>query len=51
MHIPSFVVGSIASGSLFLAVHQQASYRSRLSYRWPLAGECYSIKNVGWLVG
>lgn len=37
MHIPSFVVGSVASGSVFLLVHQQLSYRERLTRKWPLA--------------
>ncbi len=37
MHIPSFFVGSLASGSAFLLVHQQLSYRQRLTRKWPLA--------------
>ena len=37
MHLPSFFVGSLASGSAFLLVHQQLSYRERLTRKWPLA--------------
>ena len=37
MHIPSFFVGSLATGSAFLLVHQQLSYRQRLTRKWPLA--------------
>mmetsp|Transcript_15903 Transcript_15903/g.17796 ORF Transcript_15903/g.17796 Transcript_15903/m.17796 type:complete len:91 (-) Transcript_15903:987-1259(-) len=37
MHIPSFFVGSIASGTVFLLVHQQLSHRERLDRKWPLA--------------
>jgi len=37
MHIPSFFVGSIASGTAFLLVHQQLSHRQRLDRKWPLA--------------
>jgi len=37
MHVPSFFVGSLASGSAFLLVHQQLSHRERLSRKWPLA--------------
>lgn len=37
MHVPSLFVGSLASGSAFLLVHQQLSYRQRLTRKWPLA--------------
>ena len=37
MHVPSFLVGSLASGSAFLLVHQQLSHRERLTRKWPLA--------------
>lgn len=37
MHFPSFFVGSLASGSAFLIVHQQLSHRERLTRKWPLA--------------
>ena len=37
MHVPSFFVGSLVSGSAFLLVHQQLSHRERLSRKWPLA--------------
>jgi len=37
MHVPSFFVGSLASGSAFLFVHQQLSHRERLTRKWPLA--------------
>lgn len=37
MHVPSFFVGSLASGSAFLLVHQQLSHRERLTRKWPLA--------------
>ena len=37
MHFPSFVVGSLASASTFLLVHQQLSHRERLTKKWPLA--------------
>jgi len=36
IHVPSFLVGSLVSGSGFLFVHQQLSHRSRLSKKWPL---------------
>ena len=36
MHIPSFFVGSLASGTAFLLVHQQMSHRERLTRKWPL---------------
>ena len=36
MHIPSFFVGSLASGTAFLLVHQQLSHRERLTRKWPL---------------
>ena len=35
-HIPSFFVGSIASGTIGLLIHQQLSHRSRLTHKWPL---------------
>lgn len=37
-HIPSFLAGSAVAGVTFLSVHQQLSYRNRLSYQWPWAG-------------
>lgn len=37
MHFPSFFIGSLASGSAFLLVHQQLSHRERLTRKWPLA--------------
>mmetsp|Transcript_3158 Transcript_3158/g.5720 ORF Transcript_3158/g.5720 Transcript_3158/m.5720 type:complete len:97 (-) Transcript_3158:1280-1570(-) len=37
MHVPSFLVGSLFSGTVFLAVNQQLSYRERLSKKWPFA--------------
>ena len=37
IHVPSLFVGSLASGSAFLLVHQQLSYRQRLTRKWPLA--------------
>mmetsp|Transcript_6329 Transcript_6329/g.15690 ORF Transcript_6329/g.15690 Transcript_6329/m.15690 type:complete len:94 (+) Transcript_6329:111-392(+) len=37
MHVPSFFVGSLVSGSAFLLVHQQLSHRERLSRKWLLA--------------
>lgn len=37
MHVPSFFVGSLVSGSAFLLVHQQLSHRERLTRKWPLA--------------
>ena len=39
VHVPSFLVGSAFSGTAFLFVHQQLSYRSRLSKKWPLRGK------------
>ena len=39
LHVPSLMAGSFLSGSVFLLVHQQVSYRNRLTYKWPLAGE------------
>ena len=39
MHIPSFLVGTFTTGGLFLIVHQQTSFRSRLTYKWQLAGK------------
>lgn len=36
VHFPSFLVGSAFSGAAFLLVHQQLSYRSRLTKKWPL---------------
>jgi hypothetical protein len=37
IHFPSFLVGSLVSGTAFLLVNQQLSYRERLTYKWPLA--------------
>jgi hypothetical protein len=36
MHFPSFVVGSLFSGTSFVLINQQLSYRERLTYKWPL---------------
>ena len=36
-HIPSFFVGSLASGTIGLLIHQQLSHRNRLTQKWPLA--------------
>lgn len=38
VHFPSLLVGSAVAGVSFLAVHQQLSYRERLTYRWSLQG-------------
>jgi hypothetical protein len=35
-HLPSFLVGSIVSGTAFLIVHEQLSHRTRLSKKWKL---------------
>jgi hypothetical protein len=37
MHIPSFIVGSIVSGGVYVMLSQQLAYRERLTYQWPLA--------------
>ena len=37
MHVPSFLVGSLTSGSAFLLVHQQLSHREIMSRKWALA--------------
>jgi hypothetical protein len=39
MHVPSFVVGSAATGVGFLLIHRELSHRQRLSSRWILAEE------------
>lgn len=36
MHIPSFLVGSAATGAGFLFIHKQLSHRSRISAKWAL---------------
>ena len=36
-HIQSFLVGSLASGTIGLLIHQQLSHRNRLTHKWPLA--------------
>lgn len=38
-HLPSFLVGSIVSGTAFLIVHEQLSHRTRLSKKWKLRGK------------
>jgi len=38
-NIPSYLVGAAFSGSVFLALHEQLSHRSRLSRKWKLRGE------------
>jgi hypothetical protein len=37
-HFPSFFIGCLTSGTVFLAVHQQLSHRRRLSEKWALQG-------------
>eukprot|EP00536_Pseudo-nitzschia_multiseries_P010143 jgi/Psemu1/307062/fgenesh1_kg.300_\ len=37
LHVPSLFVGSLTSGSAFLLVHQQLSYRESLSRKWAMA--------------
>lgn len=39
MHLPSFFVGSVATGAGFLLIHRELSHRQRLSSRWILAQE------------
>ena len=41
LHFPSLLAGSFLSGTVFLLVHQQVSYRNRLTYKWPLMGESW----------
>lgn len=36
VHLASFLVGSAVSGTIFLAVNEQLSRRSRLSAKWKL---------------
>ena len=36
MHVPSFLVGSAATGTGFLLIHKQLSHRTRLSAKWAL---------------
>mmetsp|Transcript_6260 Transcript_6260/g.7936 ORF Transcript_6260/g.7936 Transcript_6260/m.7936 type:complete len:90 (+) Transcript_6260:356-625(+) len=48
MHIPSFFVGSIASGGGFLLIHRELSYRQRLSNRWLLAEYVENEVNQVW---
>jgi hypothetical protein len=36
MHLPSFFVGSIVSGTGFLLIHRELSHRERLSKKWVL---------------
>mmetsp|Transcript_14128 Transcript_14128/g.39532 ORF Transcript_14128/g.39532 Transcript_14128/m.39532 type:complete len:95 (-) Transcript_14128:2346-2630(-) len=37
LHVPSLVVGSLTSGSMFLLTHQQLSRRESLSWKWAMA--------------
>lgn len=36
IHVQSFLVGSIATASVGLAIHQQLSHRRRLTRKWPV---------------
>ncbi|GKY94017.1 hypothetical protein MPSEU_000368500 [Mayamaea pseudoterrestris] len=36
IHMPSLFVGVAFAGTSFLLVHQQLSYRERLSWKWKL---------------
>jgi hypothetical protein len=46
VHIPSFLVGSVFSGGVFLLVHEKMSHRHRLSAKWPLRGKisCFAVR-------
>jgi len=37
VHVPSFVIGGVFSGTAFLMIHEQVSHRSRLSQKWAVA--------------
>uniref|UniRef100_A0A6U6LT28 Uncharacterized protein n=1 Tax=Odontella aurita TaxID=265563 RepID=A0A6U6LT28_9STRA len=39
VHVPSLFVGTVFAGSGFLLLHRELSHRSRLTYRWVLAGK------------
>mmetsp|Transcript_29620 Transcript_29620/g.81422 ORF Transcript_29620/g.81422 Transcript_29620/m.81422 type:complete len:91 (+) Transcript_29620:46-318(+) len=34
MHLPSFLIGSLTSGTGFLLIHKELSHRRRLSKKW-----------------
>lgn len=36
MHVPSFLVGSVVSGTGFLLIHRELSHRERLTKKWLL---------------
>ncbi|KAL7569286.1 hypothetical protein ACA910_016833 [Epithemia clementina (nom. ined.)] len=36
VHLPSFLVGSLTAGVLFLGIHKELSHRQRLSWKWVL---------------
>ena len=38
VHVQSFLIGSGVAASGFLLIHQQMSFRNRLSPKWPLRG-------------
>jgi len=48
MHFPSLLVGSGLAGTVFLAVHQQLSHRSRLTKKWKLREEAEEKVAQAW---
>jgi hypothetical protein len=44
----SFVVGSLTSGTAFLVIHQQLSYRERLTKKWPVMEQFENQINAKW---